>query len=117
MIAFIWLISVAVILTKGLDCITTQRKIQSVHHESNPIGRWLMSKLGVVPAIWATFVIAVVLVAISHVWLVRKQVEVYDLVYILIGGLVAVIQAGVAHNNHTGRPNAITRWVTRWMQR
>ena len=109
-----YVVSIAIIITKYFDCITTQRKIRGVAMEFNPIARGLMHRLGIKTTIWLAFAITIVVTALSQYWIQYQTDSIlWDYGYILSGGFTALIQGATALNNHQGRPNMVTRQLFR----
>jgi hypothetical protein len=109
--------------TKLLDCWTTARKITYAGHESNPITRVLMARLGTHRAIWAVFLISLTVIVTTTAWTLHFiQVDqpghtrtwlqtAVGWGFILYGAFASTVQTAVAHANHTGRQNRVTRGV------
>lgn len=86
------------ILSKFLDCLTTQKYIRSTHMETNPIARKLMQWFGVKTAIWMVFLVAVGISALSY-YVVLLEGTKSQYVFICIGLIISVIQYFVAWRN------------------
>jgi len=106
----IWIVIGLLVITKFMDTYTTMRRIQGISHETNPVARKLMGRLGVKPAIWAIFGLAVVIIGLAG-WLVLNLGVFFQVVFIVVGLLVVVVQAAAAQANWTGRQNAVTLWL------
>lgn len=106
----IWIVIGLLVITKFMDAYTTMRRIQGISHETNPVARKLMGRLGVKPAIWAIFGLAVVIIGLAG-WLVLNLGVFFQVVFIVVGLLVVVVQAAAAQANWTGRQNAVTLWL------
>jgi hypothetical protein len=104
-----------VVLTKALDCATTLRAIVARGAvETNPIGRWLMQRLGVAVAVGSVFAVsAAISAAFAWVALVSGSTLV-QCSYVVLACFVAFVQAVVAHTNWSGRWNAVTTRVLAW---
>jgi len=104
------LVGLAVVVTKWFDCTTTLKKIKGIQMESNPIARFLMHKFGIWATVWFAFVVSILVTAFNlslvHLWTTHIL---WDITYIVYGGVVATIQGATALNNHQGRPNAVIR--------
>ena len=112
------LISFALVVSKYLDCYTTSMNITGISEETNPMARGLMKRLGIQTTIWSIFVTTVIIVTVSN-WLVLAydNSSWYTVGYIILGGLVTVVQLSVALTNHTRRVNPITRLLSRVFER
>ena len=110
MIEFItYIVSAAIIITKYLDCITTQRMIRGIGMEMNPIARLMMQRIGIKGTIWLIFVITIITTMLCQLWIKLKTESIlWNYGYILTGSITAIVQAATALNNHKGRPNIIT---------
>ena len=109
-----YVVSIAIIIMKYFDCITTQRKIRGVAMEFNPIARALMHRFGIKTTIWLAFAITIAVTALSQYWIQYQADSIlWDYGYILSGGFTALIQGATALNNNQGRPNMVTRQLFR----
>jgi len=113
MLVLVYIISGLLIFTKFLDVVSTLRRITPWNPELNPLARWLMSKVGVRPAVWLVFLLAVVIIGIAT-WLAYDIGLLFQVFYIVGGIQVSFIQAAVAHSNWTQKPNWITIKVNTW---
>jgi hypothetical protein len=105
----IYLVVAALIISKFLDCYTTQLRITSINDETNPLGRWFMNKPGTVTGIWLIFLISVIIIGLSAFLLISLSNErYYQILFILIGTVISIIQFAVAHSNFTGTDNSIS---------
>jgi len=108
-IYFTYFVSVAVILTKWFDCISTLKKIQGIQMESNPIARALMYRLGIRGTVWFAFAVAVIVTVLSQLYVqLWTEHQAWDWAYVFTGLFTAVIQGATALNNYQGKPNFIT---------
>ena len=107
--------ALAVISTKFADCYTTDIRItqETINMEKNKIGRWLFHKFGARKAIWATWILAIV---ISVVMIIDAHNEPmwYQVLVISTASFVAFVQGAVAHANHTQTPNIVTQFISRF---
>ncbi len=110
----IFLVSLAIIAFKYLDCITISSQIASLSQERNPFARFLMKKLGIGAVIWGVFVLSIIIVGLA-LWLVFTLYNylVYKIFYITIGSVVTIAQFSVAHSNKSGKLDFITRILSR----
>ncbi|WP_163931453.1 hypothetical protein [Paraferrimonas sp. SM1919] len=107
----IYLTVISLVLTKLADCISTQLKIKSIGHETNPIARILMARFGIKGAIWLVFVISLLIIVISAYLVLEAESMLLSAGYITVGLFVSTVQAAVAHQNFTGSNNMITRRI------
>ena len=111
-ITLVWAAFALVVATKAADCWSTQRYVRNAQTETNPVGKFLMHKLGFTTAIWAIFSFVVAWVAalaatsLAGSWPVSAW-------FMLLSLWVSIMQVAVAWTNTTGRWNALTRWVLR----
>ena len=109
-----YVVSIAIIITKYFDCITTQRKIGGVAMEFNPIARALMHCLGIKTTIW---------LGLCHYYCGHRHKPVLDSIpnrFYSLGlrlysysRITALIQGATAVNNYNGRPNFVTKQLFR----
>ena len=108
-VALTYFTSLMVIITKWFDCTTTLKHIHGVAMESNPIARVLMYRLGIRDIVWFAFAAAVLVTALSQLYVQLWTVHpAWDLAYVFTGLFTAVIQGATALNNYQGKPNFIT---------
>jgi hypothetical protein len=96
-----------------MDVISTLKRITPTNPELNPLARWLMSKVGVRPAIWLVFALVVIIIGVAT-WIAFDVDGLFQIVFIVGGTVVSIVQAAVAYANWTQRPNFITRKVLTW---
>ena len=99
--------------TKLMDVISTLKCVSPTNPELNPLARWLMNKVGVRPAIWLVFVLVVTIIGVAT-WIAFSVGWLFQIVFIVGGVMVSIIQAAVAHANWTQRQNWITIKVNTW---
>ena len=111
MSAHIWTAAAYVVVTKFLDCWTTQRFVRSAAAEGNPLASGLMRRFGFARVVWAVF-------AFTAAWACGLAVAasmsgslLMAWGYALLGAFVGTVQLAVALTNATGRYNAVTRIV------
>jgi hypothetical protein len=105
--------------TKLLDVITTLRRINHPGAETNPIARGMMLQFGTTNTVWVIFVIAVTIIGIAGLTAVRSGVFT-QIVFVMTGITISIIQSAVAHCNWYGVDNFITKQIRRiniWIQR
>lgn len=108
----IFITAFALIISKFLDCWTTQQKIISPKNEKNKLARELMENYSPKKVIWGTFLLAGCIVALST-WgiLTYYTYPVYKFFFICLGSFITIVQLAVAKNNFTGEPNVITKKI------
>jgi hypothetical protein len=104
--------------TKLLDCWSTARKIERAAQEANPITRWMMARAGPQQTIWLVFALALGIIAVSTWWVLDFVADTEGHPawlrwavgggFVIYGVFVSLVQAAVAHANHTGRHNPLT---------
>jgi hypothetical protein len=109
-VTFFWLTAVAVLVTKFADLWTTWRFV-GAEAETNPIGRFLFRRIGVLPGLVLVGVVVLAVVAVTYGGAAASGSVVAQVLVATYGGFVSVVQAAVAHHNATGRANAVTRVV------
>lgn len=109
MSAWVWVAAAGLVVTKALDCVTTLRAVgpRGVA-ETNPIGCWIMQRLGVMGAVGLVFVVCAVLAVALAAVVVASGSDLLAGGYVAVAGLVAFVQGSVAHTNWSGRWNAVT---------
>jgi len=103
----------ALVVTKALDCLTTLRGIRSAAAETNAIARSLMQRIGIRRAVALIFVLALGCIYAAAAYALYSEQVVWRAGFVVIGLAISIVQAAVAHTNHTGRDNPITRRVRR----
>jgi len=108
----IFITAFALIISKFLDCWTTQQKIIFPKNEKNKLARGLMENYSPKKVIWGTFLLAGFIVAIST-WgiLTYYPNPVYKFLFICIGSFITIVQLAVAKHNFTEEPNVITKKI------
>src|SRR5690606_23056 len=114
----IYLSAALLLITKFLDCYSTQVRIGgNFANEQNPLAQKIMGTRGIDETIWLFFLIAAVIIGLSTFMLFRMNAGIlYQIAFIVIGLLISAIQFAVAHNNYYGRSNMITRSIRRIYQ-
>jgi hypothetical protein len=100
----------ALAVTKFFDVLTTMRRLRHAHDETNPIVRRLMFRIGPTTTIWLVFAVAIAIIGAAG-WAASDASAPLQIVFIVLGVAISLIQAGVALSNHTGRDNIISRMV------
>jgi uncharacterized protein YacL len=99
----------AVLVTKAADLWTTWKHV-TAETETNPIGRYLFRRVGMVGGLVIVGVTSLSIVAAT--WTVAVALGPVAMVLAAVLSLfVSVVQACVAMHNATGRPNLVTRKV------
>ena len=111
--ALVYITAGFMILSKFLDCYSTQLRIKNLHDETNLIGRSFM-KLGIKKGIWLVFLISL-LIILGSTFLVFEYYStlLYQWLFVITGIFTSIVQFAVAHNNYYGRDNKITRIIRR----
>ena len=105
-------VSALLIISKILDCITTQENIHL--GEGNPMVRRLMAKHGPKTVIWGIFIFVLVIVVGSAAYHFIFPNVFYGISYILLGTLISIFQFAAAHHNyHLGLGKRISNPVIR----
>ena len=102
----------AMIISKFLDCLSTQTRLVDINDEKNSIGRMIMKLFTVKAGIWAVFLLSLLIIALST-WLLYAYYPTtfYKGIFVIAGLFISLVQLAVAHNNYTGRSNFITRKI------
>ncbi len=111
--SIIVVVTVFLVVTKLMDVLSTLKRISPTNPELNPLARWLMNKVGMRPAIWLVFTLVVIIIGVAT-WIAFDVDGFFQIVFIVGGMVVSLIQAAVAYANWTQRPNFITRKVLTW---
>ena len=112
-----YIVSAAIIITKFLDCITTQRKIRGIGMEMNPIARVMMQRIGIKGTIWLIFAVTIIITILCQVWIQLKTESIlWDYCYIVTGTFTAIVQGATALNNHKSKANLITKTMFRFLK-
>lgn len=110
----VYIVSVLLIVSKLLDCISTSVRIYEYREERNPLARYFMKWMGIQAVIWGIFGLTVIVVGgwlyLLHYWLTGFY---WKLFYCIVGAFVSLVQFAVAHTNTTGRRNPVTRLLGR----
>jgi hypothetical protein len=100
------------IVSKFADCLSTQL---FVRYETNRLGRWLMERIGRIPAIWLIFIfVCCISIATWAPVAMHGSYMLYGISFIFSGSLISLFQFAVAFSNYTGASNPITRLVSSW---
>ena len=112
-----YIVSVAIIITKFFDCITTQRKIKGIGMEMNPIARVMMQRIGIKGTIWLIFAITIIITILCQVWIqIQTESILWDYCYIVTGIFKAIVQGATTLNNHKSKANLITKTMFRFLK-
>lgn len=110
MTIWIYIVSAALALTKLADVVSTLQRIKHAGHESNPIARRLMFRLGTTTTIWLVFVLALIIIVVTGLGALRSG-PALQAAFLVAGVAISIIQLAVAHSNWTRRDNLVTRMV------
>ena len=109
-------VSALLIISKFLDCITTQMNIHL--GEGNPYVSPLMDKYGSKTVIWGIFTFVLLIVITSAAYYFIFPNIFYGISYVLLGTLIAVFQFAAAHYNyHLGLGRRVSNPVIRLTER
>ncbi len=100
--------------TKLADVVSTLRIIKESQQETNPIAQRMMGTIGVKKSVWAVFGIAIIIILAAGTAALLGPLG-YQVAFVVIGIFISVVQAGVSFCNWTGRDNAVSRRVLRFM--
>jgi hypothetical protein len=106
----VYIVAAFLVASKLCDVVSTLQNIEHHTGETNPIARSLMAKLGTGNAVWVIFLLSLAIIGLSTFAAVTGGL-LMQVLFILPGSLIAVIQASVAHCNWTGRDNLVTRGI------
>ena len=98
------------VATKLLDALSTLARIRHVDAETNSFARGLMQRLGTRRTVWLVAILAAAIISVAGFAALRGG-PLMQVVFIIAGIAIAVVQAAVAHANWTGADNRITRQV------
>lgn len=102
----ITLTSIAIILSKFLDVLSTLQNKDRSTLERNPIVNRLARWITFDYILWIVFIIVIIIVVIYHSIVVNLSSP-WQLGYIIIGITITIIHCAVAHQNYTGKHNII----------
>jgi len=108
----IYVTAIALILTKLADVVSTLQHIRGATHESNRIARHIMQRIGIAPTVWLIFGVSIGIIALATYFALESH-WLMQLTFVVVGTLVALVQAAVAHANTTQRENHIVSLVRR----
>ena len=109
-------VSALLIISKFLDCITTQMNIHL--GEGNPNVRRLMDKRGPKTVIWGVFTLVLLIVTGSAAYYFTFPNIFYGISYVLLGTLISVFQFAAAHYNyHLGLGKRVSNPIIKFTQR
>lgn len=114
----VYFVAFLIVITKYYDCKSTVDGIVSPLQEHNPLARKFMLRYGIKPVVWTTFGFAITFV-LSSLYIVYGIYDsvTYKLVFIILGGFIAIIQFAVVHSNLTSKVNPITRILKKLYRR
>ena len=112
MLNFIFIIvSILLIISKFLDCISTSKKIKTFQQETNSLARKFMKLFGIKTTVWIIFVIVTLIVLLVALYTYNTYNSSYKIVYIILGIFISIIQFSVVHTNYTGNKNFVTKII------
>ncbi len=77
--------------------------------ETNPIARKIMNCFGKKNAIWAIFLLALIIITICSYTAITFNSVIYKISFIILGLLISLIQLSVALTNFGRKYNSITK--------
>lgn len=81
--------------------------------EKNPIGRWLMKKLGFHNAIWIVFIFTVIIsLLVSYEVIISNDIY-YSIAFIVLGAIISIIQFDVARTNYFQKQSFFTKFLSK----
>ena len=101
------------VVTKVLDGYTTVRCINQPDQETHPQARRWMKRHGIRPTVVFVVALALVIVVLAAGIALASDSGFLSWTFVILGFPIAIIQLAVAHTNHSGRFNSITRVVAR----
>ena len=106
-----------IIVSKFFDCYTTALMSKKVtdkyREEKNPIGRWLMKKLGFHNAIWIVFIFTVIIsLLVSYEVIISNDIY-YSIAFIVLGAIISIIQFDVARTNYFQKQSFFTKFLSK----
>ncbi len=109
----IYFTAVLLLISKFLDCYTTQVRIgDNIELEKNPLANRLMRSIRINETIWLFFLIAAIIICFSTWLLFQLNAGIfYKSAFILTGLFISGVQFAVAHSNYYKRSNIITRFI------
>lgn len=110
----IWIVSFLLIFSKFLDCYTTSTQITDLRYERNPLAKRMMKAFGIQKAVWLNFLLAVIVVGISILFVYSvDEILVFKFVYIILGTIIVIVQFAVAYTNKTRCLNFVTKVLSK----
>ncbi|MFA5480425.1 MAG: hypothetical protein WC002_10725 [Candidatus Muiribacteriota bacterium] len=103
------LTGILIIISKLFDVLSTIKILNSPYQERNIIARKIMIKIGIKTTCWITWILIVIFVTYYtyKTILSENPLELYG--FIIIGNIISIFQFAIAHYNHTGKNNTITK--------
>ncbi|MCC7404564.1 MAG: hypothetical protein IT288_09230 [Bdellovibrionales bacterium] len=109
-----WLSALSLVITKIADLWTTYKMVTE-KSETNPLGRWLFAKIGLLPGLFVVGALAIGIIGVTYFGAFTAGIW-FQVPVAVLGYFVAIVQAAVAHHNATGHSNLMTRQVLRFHQ-
>lgn len=110
MLIIMLVVALLLVLTKLADVISTLRRLCHPSAEANPFAQKMMYRLGPRPAIWLVFALALIIIGVATT-ITYLGGTFFQVVFILAGIMISIIQLAVAVANWTAKENGITRVV------
>ena len=106
----IWTVAILLVSTKILDVLTTLFRINNAHDENNPFAQRLMNILGIHKTIFIVFIIAMMIIAATTYEALTTK-SYFQIVFVIIGIFISIVQGAVAHSNWYGVENIVTKQI------
>ena len=102
------------IVSKFLDCYTTQFEMKEINEENNRIAKYLMNRFGKSVIIWGVFIIVIII----SILLMFKGLNTTSILYrwgfIILAVFISILQFSVAYANHTKKLTFFTRIISKF---
>lgn len=96
------IVAALLITSKFLDCYSTLKFYEIRGGERNPLARRLFEKIGVKKGVYFVWIISLITVIAVTYEVLRTNVIIYKVTYVIFGGIISYIQFMVARYNCTG---------------
>lgn len=114
--ALIILTASLLIVSKFFDCFTTVIVARKFHDkaglERNPIGRFLMKKLGFQTAIWGVFALVVIFVSLLAYYIYLEDNSYTVTGFTILGFFISIAHFDVARANYYQTRSFFTRFLS-----
>jgi hypothetical protein len=110
MILGVYFVIALLVATKLCDVASTLNRISYIKEETNPIARQIMIHIGRKKAVWIVFLLSLLIIGLAG-YTAIKSGRFIQIIFIIVGVSVSIVQGFVAYCNWTGRENFITMRV------